>query len=182
MPPKTAALTQNHFLWDEIVRGTIEACILRKEGREREVAVLLQDRLPELIRAWSSRCGLAAETCRENLRALFRRVQEGVEMGYIQRRLIVEEVCARLRPAAQDSAEAGRQAQGQATVTLRTAEAGPVWLRQRVAIDDVPGMLDALAEAEIETRNEAILPLRVAAPALINLFTGEDSSPAVLTA
>lgn len=179
MPPKSAALTQNHFLWDEIVRGTIEACILRKEGREREVAVLLQDRLPELIRAWSSRCGLAAETCRENLRALFRRVQEGVEMGYIQRRLIVEEICSRLRPAAEESAEAGGASQ--ATVTLRT-EAGPVWLRQRVAIDDVPGMLDALAEAEIETRNEAILPLRVAAPALINLYTGEDSSPAVLTA
>lgn len=181
MPSISAAPTQHHYLWDEIVRGTIEACILRKEGREREVSVLLHERLPELIRSWSSRCGLSAEVCKQSLRDLFRRVQEGVEMGFIHRRLIVEEICSRLREASPGRGSAADFSSARATPRLRT-ETGPVRLRQRVAIADVSGMLDALAEAEVETRNEAILPMRVAAPALIPLLTEEESSPAVLTA
>ncbi len=55
-------------------------------------------------------------------------------------------------------------------------------LRRRVAIDDVSGMLDAVAEAELETRAEAILPMRRAALAMTNLFSGEPASLAILTA
>jgi hypothetical protein len=166
-PVSTAAKPQ--FLWNEIVRWSLEACILRKEGRETQVASLLQERLPGLIRSWSSVCGLPSETCKLNLRALFRRIQENVETGYIHRRMIVDEVCARLT--------------AQPAVThARFPEAGPVRLRRRIAIDDVPGMLDAVAEAEVENRSEAILPMRQAGHAMFSLFSGERSSPAVLTA
>jgi len=166
-PVSTAAKPQ--VLWNEIVRWTLEACILRKEGRETQVASLLQDRLPGLIRNWSSVCGLPSETCKQNLRALFRRIQESVETGYIHRRMIVEEVCARL--TAQP-----------AVAHARSAEVGPVRLRRRIPIDDVPGMLDAVAEAEVETRSEAVLPMRQAAASMLHLFSGESASPAVLTA
>jgi hypothetical protein len=156
------AAAKPHLLWNEIVRWSLEACILRKEGRETEVAVLLQERLPELIRRWSASCGLPSGTCKQNLRALFQRVQESVETGYIHRRLIVEEVCARLSAAPAAPAPV-------------PAQTGPVRLRQRIAIDDVPGMLDAIASAEHETRSEAILPMRRAARSMINLFSGEPS-------
>ncbi|HEY3756809.1 MAG TPA: hypothetical protein VGL42_11725 [Opitutaceae bacterium] len=167
----SAAPAQIPHLWDEIVHSTIEACILRKEGREREVAGLIQEKLPTLIRRWSSTCGLSPETCKRNLRALFQRVQEGVEMGFIHRRLIVDEICARLSGGSPKAVPAAV-----------AAESGPIRLRRRVAIDDVSGMLDAMAEAELETRREAILPMRPAASALIHLFTGAENSPAVLTA
>ena len=57
--PSAISSANPRYLWNEIVRWTFEACILRKEGREAKVAPLLQERLPELIRAWSSRCGIA---------------------------------------------------------------------------------------------------------------------------
>ena len=164
-----AGSVQPQFLWNEIVRWTLEACILRKEGREAQVAELLQDRLPGLIRTWSGSCGLPTETCKQNLRALFRRIQDSIETGYVHRRLIVAEVCANLatQPASPGAA---------------APERGPVRLRRRVPIDDVSGMLDAVAEAELETRAEAILPMRRAALAMTNLFSGEPASLAILTA
>src|SRR5580704_17318386 len=108
-----------HYLWNEIVRWTFEACILRKEGRERKVAELLQERLPALIRSWSSRCGLPPEACKQQLRSLFTRAQESVELGFIQRRLIVDEVCARLGRDPQ--AEAEFEMMGDAVLPVRTA-------------------------------------------------------------
>jgi hypothetical protein len=164
-----AGSAKPQFLWNEIVRWTLEACILRKEGREAQVSELLQDRLPGLIRNWSGACGLPTETCKQNLRALFRRIQESVETGYIHRRLIVAEVCANL-------------ATQPAGPSIPAGERGPVRLRRRVPIDDVSGMLDAVAEAELETRAEAILPMRRAALAMTSLFSGEPASLAVLTA
>ena len=142
------------FLWNEIVRWTFEACILRKEGREEKVQGLLTAKLPALIRAWSSRCGRSAEECRAQLKGLFSRAQESVELGFIQRRIIVEEISSLL----------GRT---QAAATALETSAKGVGLRRQIPIDDIPAMLDALAEAEIESRGEALLPLRrsVAAPA-----------------
>lgn len=147
--PAVPASASPHFLWNEIVRWTLEACILRKEGREGAVQELLRERLPALIRAWAGRCGKPAETCRERLRDLFARVQESVEEGFIQRRLIVEEVCARL----------GQPATAGAAPSVRAPALG---LRRRISIDDIPGMLDALAEAEFESLGEAVLPIRSA--------------------
>jgi hypothetical protein len=137
------------FLWNEIVRWSFEACILRKEGREERVTELLQDRLPSLIRAWSSHCGLSAPACKEQLRSLFVRVQENVEIGFVQRRLIVEEICARF------SGPAPR-----ADARPAPAPSGSVGLRRRVPFGNIPDMLDALADAEFEAMGEAVLPLR----------------------
>jgi hypothetical protein len=136
------------YLWNEIVRWTFEACILRKQGSERKVAELLQERLPVLIRAWSKRCGNTPDACKQQLRSLFSRAQESVEIGFIQRRLIVEEVCARLGQAPQ-------------AVAARLGSTS-VQLRRRVPIGNVSDMLDALAEAEFEMMGEAVLPVRSA--------------------
>jgi hypothetical protein len=166
----TTASTQSsnpRFLWNEIVRWTFEACILRKEGKEDKVAVLLQERLPSLIRAWSARSGLAPAACKEQLRSLFNRVQENVELGFIQRRLIVDEVCARLAerlPAA--------------SATRAALAAGPVGLRRRVTFDNIPDMLDALAEAEFEAVGEKILPVRSTFAPTARQFA-EESAPQV---
>lgn len=169
MPPSTASAISSsnpRFLWNEIVRWTFEACILRKEGKEDRVATLLQERLPALIRAWSSRCGLAPDACKEQLRSLFVRVQEQVELGFIQRRLIVEEICSRMgaQPAPRPAA-------------------APMGLRRRVPFDDVPGMLDALAEAEMEAQGEAVLPVRSALAPMVSLnFAEEPAGQVALSA
>jgi hypothetical protein len=158
-----------HYLWNEIVRWTFEACILRKEGRERKVAELLQERLPALIRSWSSRCGLPPEACKQQLRSLFTRAQESVELGFIQRRLIVDEVCARL----------GRDPQAVAT---RLGATSAVQLRRRVPIGDVSEMLDALAEAEFEMMGDAVLPVRTAISPSPRHFAEEPAASVALCA
>ncbi|HVW20498.1 MAG TPA: hypothetical protein VHC86_04725 [Opitutaceae bacterium] len=169
----TTASTQAsnpRFLWNEIVRWTFEACILRKEGKEDKVAFLLQERLPSLIRSWSARSGLKPDACREQLRSLFNRVQESVELGFIQRRLIVDEVCARL---------AGRLP---GSGVSKPAPAASVGLRRRVPFDNVPDMLDALAEAEFEAEGERILPVRSALAPTARIFAGEPVPQVALSA
>jgi hypothetical protein len=150
------------YLWNEIVRWTFEACILRKEGREAKVAVLLRERLPALIRAWSQQSGLPAPQCQERLRGLFARVQESVELGFMQQRMIVGEICARL-------------GENSAAVRQAAAEA-PLGLRREVPIDDVSAMLDALGEAEFERMGEAILPVRRATLLPRDLFVPEPGA------
>ncbi len=157
--PSPVQTANPRYLWNEIVRWTFEACILRKEGREAKVAPLLQERLPELIRAWSSRCGLPAAACREQLTSLFSRVQESVELGFMQQRMIVNEVCARL----------GEQPKG----ARWPIPAQALGLRREVAIDNVSDMLDALGEAEFESMGEAILPVRRATQLPRELFAPE---------
>lgn len=165
----SALATSNpRFLWNEIVRWTYETCILRKEGKEDRVSSLLQDRLPTLIRAWSSRSGLAPDACKEQLRALFNRVQEQVELGFIQRRLIVEEVCSRLGT--------------KAFAAVRPPTPASVGLRRRVPLDDIPDMLDALAEAEFEAMGEAVLPVRRALSATFPRTVAETAEPVALSA
>jgi len=173
-PAKTSASLQSsnpRFLWNEIVRWSFEACILRKEGREERVTDLLQERLPSLIRAWSSRCGLPSAACKERLRSLFTRIQENVEIGFVQRRLIVEEICARFsRPSA-------RGESGHLPVVP-----GSIGLRRRVPIDNIPDMLDALAEAEFEAMGEAVLPLRRAVMTPVQDLFAEEAAQVALSA
>lgn len=156
------------YLWKEIVRWTFEACILRREGREDRVSETLQDILPPLIKAWSRRSGFAPETCKRQLRSLFDRVQEQVELSFIQRRLIVEEVCARLA----GTPEANRI----------KAETGPLKLRRHVPIGNVADMIDALAEAEFETMGDAILPVRRAVATTPEFFAEEPAVQPALCA
>jgi hypothetical protein len=167
---ETSASVQSsnpRFLWNEIVRWTFEVCILRKEGREGKVAVLLQERLPALIRAWSSRSGQPAAACQQQLRGLFGRVQESVELGFMQQRMIVGEICARF-------------AEKPAFARL-PGVSGAVALRREIPIDDVSAMLDALGEAEFERMGESILPVRRATMMPRDLFA-EEPAEAVLTA
>lgn len=140
--------------WAEIERWTLEACLLRAEGREPEAVGVLEQKLPPLIRDWSAGCGLARPVAQERLRELFRSTQELVARGVVQRRLITAELMAR------GGAEAcTRGARREAT----PGEA--LGLRHRVPISDVAGMLDGLAEAEREARRERLWPLRSAATA-----------------
>jgi hypothetical protein len=153
------------FLWNEIVRWTFELCILRKEGREGKATVLLQERLPALIRSWSLRSGLPTAACQKQLRDLFARVQESVELGFMQQRMIVGEICARFAQ--------------QPSLTNLPGASGPMGLRREVPIDDVSAMLDALGEAEFERMGESILPVRRATMLPRDLFAQE---PAALSA
>jgi hypothetical protein len=170
-PKKTSAFLASaspNFLWNEIVRWSFEACILRREGQESKVTELLKERLPSLIRAWSARSGLSSEACKERLRGLFGRVQESVELGFLQRRLIVDEICTRM--AFQPSGAHLPQA------------TGPVGLRREVPFGNIPDMLDALAEAEFEMKGEAVLPVRRAVTLPQDLFAGETTAQVALSA
>lgn len=152
----TPTSADTRLLWNEIVRWTFEACILRREGEEAKVSELLCGRLPALIQVWSRGCQQPPEECKQQLRALFARAQESVEVGYIQRRLIVEEVCSRLGRA---NNVPNADLRVPAREDGKSAPAG-VHLRRRIPLEDVPGMLDALAEAEGETFAESVLPIR----------------------
>jgi hypothetical protein len=165
--PACALSADPKLLWNEIVRWTFEVCILRREGNETAVAPLLRDRLPPLIQAWSRNSGHSAEGCRQQLRALFSRVQESVEIGCIHRRMIVEEVCTRL---------------GAAGTPIHASRPVGIHLRRRISLDDVPEMLDALAEAELAGHGESILPLRTAVVPPVPHFAAEPTSQIVLTA
>ena len=145
-------------LWCQIEENTREACLLRQEGREAEAVALLQGRLPSIIRAWSNASGHSPEACRERLRTFFQEQQERVRCAALQRKLIVDEVCSRLKVSARASRVAAPVSMG--------STPGPVQLRRRVAIDDVVGMLDALREAEESATAEALLPARELIPSL----------------
>jgi hypothetical protein len=170
-PKKTSAFLASaspSYLWNEIVRWSFEACILRREGQEARVTELLQDHLPSLIRAWSMRSGLSPQACKDRLRGLFGRVQESVELSFLQRRVIVDEICSRM--AFQSSG---------ARLPKAT---GAVGLHRRVSFDNVPDMLDALAEAEFEMKGEAVLPMRHAVMPQQETFAGESAAQVALSA
>ncbi len=145
--------------WAELERWTLEACVLRAEGREAEAVRVLQERMPSLIRDWSTHCRLPKPSIQERLRRMFADKQDFVARGLAQRRLITSELIARGRDieASIPRPANASSAQGSGASVRSTA---PVGLRQRVPLGDVVGMLDGLAEAEREARREAIWPLR----------------------
>lgn len=148
-------------LWQQIVEITREACVLRQEERESEAVVLLQQKLPPIIRSWSASCGAPADTCRQRLRELFASEQEQMRAALMQRRLIVDEVVSRLQVRA-----AATNATTSASAVVLTDATRPVQLRRRIPFNDVEGMLDALQEAERGAVTEAILPVRRALQSL----------------
>lgn len=158
--------------WAEIEHWTLEACVLRAEGRESEAVRVLQERIPDLIRAWSACCGLPRAEVQERLRRMFADTQDLVARGIAQRRIITAELlAARERPDRSVGSGVGTgagartaSAAGSAFTPVAAAgSSGPVGLRRAVPFGDISGMLDGLAEAEQEARREAIWPLRSAA-------------------
>jgi hypothetical protein len=148
-------------LWAEIVATTREACLLRQEGREEEAVRVLQDTLPPVIRRWSAASGDTPERCRERLKALFTAEQEHMRAQMIQRRLIVDAVCSRLRVSSTG------EATGRPRVVSERTRA--VQLQRRVPFGDVVGMIDALNEAERSAVAEAIFPAREAVQSLSSI-------------
>jgi hypothetical protein len=133
--------------WDEVVRLTAAACVHRSEGRERMAMRILQENLPGAIRSWSSSCGVPSSVCKQSLRAMFARVREQVAIAAVQRRMKSDDNQGPLpRPL--------------------VSPAGRIFLRQRIRIDDVPAMLDALADAEAQCAAERVTetPLTSAFP------------------
>lgn len=114
-------------VWRLIESGLRESCVLRAEGREVEALVILQQRLPALIREWSAGCGRSTESCRSALRELFTRAQAQVAAAVLTRRLVLSSL--------------------QADLPLRGTLPG-VHLNQRIPLTDINGMLDALHAAE----------------------------------
>ena len=137
--------------WSEIERWTLEACVLRAEGREDDAGRLLKERMPALIRDWSAHCGLARTVVQDRLRWMFAETQTFVARGLAQRRLITSELIARDRGAAAGGIASPK---------------GVFGLRRHVPVSDVVGMLDGLIEAEYEARREAIWPIRSRATVL----------------
>lgn len=149
--------------WAEIEHWTLEACVLRAEGREPEAVRVLQERIPDLIRAWSACCGLPRAEVQERLRRMFADTQDLVARGIAQRRIITAELlAARERPDRSAGVGAG-VGSGSMFPPAAGGASGPVGLRRAVPFGDISGMLDGLAEAEREARREAIWPLRSAA-------------------
>jgi hypothetical protein len=126
--------------WDEIVRLTFEACLNRSEGREYAAKRILQEALPVAIGKWSSKSGLSAGTCKQNLKAMFERVKEQVTMASVQRRMMLGD----LRGAAPSVATQGS-----------APAAGNIFISRHIPIDDIADMLDALAEAECQRGRRA---------------------------
>ena len=147
-------------LWSDIVRWTLEACVQRRQGHEQTARTILAERLPALIQTWSAACSLSVEARKHQLRQLFTQAQTAVETGWFQRQLIVDELARRL----------GVDQPAPAATPLRPA--GTVQLRRRIPIADIPAMLDSLAEAEDESRREAVLPARAVVPLAWQTFSG----------
>jgi hypothetical protein len=130
--------------WVAIEKWTLEACVLRAEGREAEGTRVLEERLPSLIQAWSASCRLPKTEIQLRLRRMFAETEQVIARGLAQRRIIT----ANLHP------------RYSATASPSAVSPGAVGLRERIPVSDIAGMLDGLAEAERETRREALLPLR----------------------
>ena len=160
--PAAAGSAAARDRWAEIEHWTLEACVLRAEGREGDAVRVLQERIPDLIRAWSACCGLPRGEVQERLRRMFSDTQDLVARGIAQRRIITAELLA-----ARGSGGAPGSAGGAVSPAVAAAVAGgatvPVGLRRAVPFGDVAGMLDGLAEAEREARRETLWPLRSAA-------------------
>lgn len=137
--------------WTELERWTLEACVLRAEGREDEAVRVLQERMPALIRDWSTHSRLAKPEIQERLRHMLAEKQDFVARGLAQRRLITSALLAEARAGNPEIPPA---------LARRAAASAPVALHRRVPLDDIVGMLDGLAEAEREARREALWPLR----------------------
>jgi hypothetical protein len=128
-------------LWDDVVRLTFEAHLHHQEGRSRIAERMLREELPAAIRSWSCSCQSTAIACKQSLRAMFTRVREQVAMASVQRRMILADISAegsihpfRAIPSSQADSRAGSD--------------GKICLRQRIPIDDVSAMLDAVAESQ----------------------------------
>jgi hypothetical protein len=143
-PQLAPANSSANALWVEIEKWTLEACVLRAEGRQTEGIQVLDKRLPELIRRWSASCGLAQTEIHLRLRQMFAETQRVIARGLAQRRIVT----ANLQP------------HRNASTTPSTVSSGTFGLRERIPVSDIAGMLDGLAEAEREARREAIWPLR----------------------
>ncbi|MFI5337344.1 MAG: hypothetical protein ACHQ5A_11205, partial [Opitutales bacterium] len=152
MDMQSVATKDASQLWEEIVRFTLEACMLRHEGREQFARELLSDRLPPLIQAWSASSILPVEERRSRLRQLFDQAQSAVAIGRLQRQLIVEELTRRLGQPGTPPAGCARRG------------GGSVQLKRRIPFGDIPSMLEALAESEEELRAETVLPARSVLP------------------
>lgn len=142
LPAPTSSTSE---LWRAIEQAANEACLLRSEGQEAAAIKVLQTTLPPLITEWSRTCGQETEACRQALRELFARVQQQVATAAICRRMVMRMFVP-----------PGRG---------RVAATEPVQLRQRVPIDDIGGMLDALEENERMTAfRHQYFPSTVSAP------------------
>jgi hypothetical protein len=144
-PPSSAPANP---LWAKVEKGTLEACLLRVEGRDDEAKRLLQEQMPAWIKAWSSQCGLPRAAAQDQLRQMFAKTEAFVARGVAQRRLITAELLARSAPLPRKNTR------------IAAPDSAPLGLNQQVALGDITGMLDGLAEAEREARREALWPLR----------------------
>jgi hypothetical protein len=126
--------------WDNVVRLTFEACLHHSEGRQAIADRILRENLPEAIRTWSGACQSTSHSCKQTLRAMFSRVREQVAMASVQRRLILEEVSS---IASTPPFRFGPDRLPEP----RSSGGGRISLRQRIPIDDVSAMLDAVADA-----------------------------------
>ncbi len=78
-------------LWREIAGHLREACILRRQGRHKAAATILEGQLPPLIRQWASECALPGEEAKARLNRLFNDEQSRVESHWIIARFLAEE-------------------------------------------------------------------------------------------
>lgn len=150
--PCTDASGKAGRLWERVEQLTTEACILRRENREKEASQLLGEALPPLLREWSTHCGLEPSARKARLRTLIDETQRNVDAAFLQRRMIVDELMQRIE---------AKGSQIQPKAQPKAPSKGAIFgLRRKVAISDVCGMIDAINESISVQECEDLLPMR----------------------
>jgi len=159
---------ESERLWRVIAGHLREACILRRQGRHRAAATILERELPPLIRLWAAECALPAAEAKARLNQLFTDEQARVESHWIIARFLSE------APAADSAARQllafpGTPAglpQGQQSYFSPVSTNGPAApamffpaiAPRRIPITDVVDMIDATRELERTTAAQSSSP------------------------
>lgn len=146
--PATAEATR---LWREIGHQVREACILRRQGRHRAAAAILEGDLPRLIRSWATESALPAAEAKARLNQLFNDEQARVESHWIIARFLAEE-------RAPDAAVRHLNAFSPATGVPAAGLLFPAIAPRRIPIADVTDMIDAARDLERTAAQRPFFP------------------------
>ena len=86
------AQATNSSAWDQVIADFRRICLLKRQGRLEESAVLLNDQLPLSIAAWSRDGHHDALTKRKQLQQMFSLEEQRIENAWFVRDLLFEDL------------------------------------------------------------------------------------------
>lgn len=167
--------------WDAIVERFRAACILHRDGKEWESRRIIKEEMPPMIKAWMQilPSGLK-DDAKADLRDMFTREQSIVDQGHKLQRLFKETMVKRIIPQVEARISSKYRAIYLAKMDKkreqREEELSSSWISpsygedvseaqefntggQRVKINDVSDMIDALQEGDNDALADSILSL-----------------------